>query len=128
MIDTSKLKFYLIYSPETERFLKGSCYSGLTWTRKIEEAKVWLKLSTCRSKVTSVFNQFPDTGICDIIEIFGGNHQILSEKDRVEKSIEKKKLELINRDKRRLEEKQKRIEEELLKLQEELVQVKQKNL
>ena len=126
MIDTSKLKFYLIRNPVNDKFLQWTGYYGCNWTEKVEEAKVYLKISVCRSAVTSIFKQFPELGICDIIEITGGEYQILNEKERVEKSIEKKKLELINREKENLKYKQKRIEEELAKLQEELIQVKSK--
>ena len=123
MIETNKLKFYIIQHPNGRFLHHFSSYHGGTWVDEITEAKIFLKISSCRSTVTSLFKFYPDQGVSSIIEITGGSFNVLNETDRVTKSIKKTQTEKINREKYHLEEKKKKIEIEVKKLQEELVTV-----
>lgn len=125
-MELSDLRLYLVRNADGNYYRRVG-YHGYRecWTDDLNQASVWTKLQSARTRVTALANLFPDYPIPDLIEIRAGEIVVLDEKPRVEAKKEEKKRKVAQytkwREEQRLKEAQAALavaEENLKKLQE----------
>lgn len=107
------LELYLVRNQEGKWF----CIKGGDWTNDLKKARVYQNIGSARAKVTWYANHYPRYGIPEIIKLNICGFEVIDEKDRVNKVIEKIKE---NQEKQRVT----RQEQRIRKAEEELNRVK----
>lgn len=123
MIETNKIKVYLIMHPRTDGVFLTHFYSGeCSWSFDILEAKKFFNGSAAKSCITQISKknkQFPK-----LLEIVGGEYQIIDQEERVKKSLFDKELSKLNREKVRYEERKQQLENQLKEIKNRLDKLK----
>lgn len=88
------LKFYAVRNKEGKYFrAKGYGGYGETWVDDIKKAKIYSKPGGARGVITWFYNNYPEYGVPDLIELGVTDVVILNEEKRVLKSAKKKEIE-----------------------------------
>jgi len=89
------LKFYAVQNSEGKYFRrKGYGGYGETWVDEPHQARIYTKIGQARSIVTFFANHYKNYPVPSLVEIIPGTINVLSETDRVQKAVNKKKKEL----------------------------------
>lgn len=94
---TPALELYIVRNLEG-KFFKSIGYNHRgpsggdpgNWVEDINKAKVYTKIGQARSRVTFFANAYPKYGIPEIIKLTVASGEILDERNRVMKAVEKK--------------------------------------
>ncbi len=112
MIETNKIKIYLILHPTNDDVFLKYFYNGeCSWSFDILKAKKFFNGSTAKSYITKISKEHKY--IPRLLEIVGGQYQVIDQEERVKKSILDKELSELNRQKVEREETKKQLEKEL---------------
>ena len=85
-----ELSVYLVQNTEKKFFrAKGYAGSGLSWVDEPEKARIYAKIGQARSIVSYYAKHYPDFGIPVIIKLSFGKSEIIDEKERLLKVLEK---------------------------------------
>jgi len=100
------ITFYAVRSKDG-KYLRSKGYSGSgeSWVDNLEKAKIWTKIGPANAQVTWWARTFPEYGIPDVIPLVASPGEPLNQDERVNKAIKKIKLEKLNQELWRLEEK-----------------------
>ena len=116
MIETNKIKVYLILHPiKDDVFLNHSYNGNCSWGFDISKAKKFFNSSAAKSYITKIAQQHKY--IPRLLEIVGGEYQIIGQENRVKKSLLDKKLSELNRQKAQHEETKRQLNVELERIQ-----------
>lgn len=86
-----ELKFYIVCNAEGKFYRsKGLHGYGRSWTEDVKKAKVYSRIGPARSVVTYWAGHYPEYGIPDLVEFGPGTINVITEDERVKKSIKKK--------------------------------------
>ena len=87
------LKFYAIRNRDGKYMRsKGFGGHGEKWVDELKKAKIYPKIGGARSQVTYWANNYPEYGIPELIELNVTEMAVVSEEERVKKSITDKKI------------------------------------
>jgi len=118
------LEFFAVRSKDGKYFRSVGFGGGKNWVDDIKKAKIYPKIGQARARVTWFKANYPDFGVADIIKIIANEAIVLSEVERVEKSINKKEEKELKRQKERAERALKQAEEDFKKAGEKLRKLK----
>ena len=118
----TKLELFVVKSKDGKYFrAKGYSSYGKSWVDDIQDAKIYAKIGPARSQVTYWAGHYPEYGIPDIIVLTMAEERIISEEDRVKKSI-------LNTAKKEIERKLFWAKDELKNIEKRVKQENQKTL
>lgn len=131
MIETDKIKIYLILYPgRNDLFLEyfdeypyKTDFCG--WTFDISKSKKFYNSSAVKSTITKISRKVPI--VPNLLEISGGNYQIIEQKDRVKQVNLKKDLEQLEKMEREKQEYKKKLDLELKEIQEKINKLNDEN-
>lgn len=122
----NELVLYVVRNSKGQYFrAKGFSGSGESWVDDINKAKIYGKIGGARGTVT-YFAQNPKFPVPDIVKLTVTGMEVIDEKARVQKVLDKKAREEQEQEKRRAEHQLKAAEEKLASAQAELKRL-QKN-
>lgn len=94
------LKLYIVRNSEGKYFRsKGYGGYGETWVDDINKAKIYGKIGQARSRVSWFYNNYPEYGVAEILELSNFTATTIKEEDRVLKQKRKKETAKLNRNK-----------------------------
>jgi len=119
-IDVTALELYVVVNNKGQFFrAKGYGGGGQNWVDDIRKAKIYGKLGPARSTVT-YFSQDPKYPVPIIAKLKVDGYEVLDEKERVKKVLDKKKKEKEEREVRQAQSNLKSAEAALKRAQDEL--------
>lgn len=122
MIETNKIKVYLILHPTRDDvFLKYFYNKECSWSFTISESKKFFNGSAAKSYITKISKEHKF--IPRLLEIVGGEYQIIDQEERVKKSILDKEISELNQQKVQHEETKRRLKQELEKIKKRLNEI-----
>lgn len=121
------LELYVVRNQEGKYFrAKGYNGTGDTWVIDINKARIYAKIGPARSAVTWFSNTFPQYGFPDILKLSVNNVEVLDEKARVQKAIDRKAKAIFESEKRDAQRKLEAAKRKLDDAQRELDKLKKK--
>jgi hypothetical protein len=120
------LEFFAVRSKDGKYFRSVGFSGKQNWVDDIKKAKIYQKIGQARARVTWFAKHYPEFETAEIIKIFADKAEILNEKERVNKVIEKQALKEFKEKEKKAKLLLKTAEDKLKKAQEEVNKLKNK--
>lgn len=85
------IKLYVVRTQDGKYVRSGGAYGGPSRkiiVDKIEQAKIYTKIGQAKTRITTLFQRWPDFGCCSLVELNITNVKVISMEEDTKKRVE----------------------------------------